>query len=132
MIFWICRFWIRTWRKRVRCSLNSVPNSTRKTWPKSWFRTSRCACSICKWRMPFWRTTFTVRPKRRFCWLPTLCRPSTAIMTRIFTPPATWPTIAFCHSGNYSPRHCIILIASSFYFIIIFFLFFFLLFFNFF
>ena len=95
------RFLTKMLRKRARCSLNSVLNSTLKTWLMNWFRTSRCDCFISKSRTLFWQTTSIVHPKRQFCWLHMLFKPSMAIMTKISTPQAIWPTTDFCLSGMF-------------------------------
>ena len=94
------RCWIKMSRRRVRCSSNSGPSSTRKMLPRNWFKTLRCGSFTCRSRMPSWRTTFIARPRRR-SYSPRLpSRPNTAITIRNYTLPVTWPTTAFFRNGN--------------------------------
>ena len=87
------------WRRRALCNSNSGPNSIRKMWRRNWSRKLRSDCFTCRWRTPFWRTTFTARQRRPSYWPRTPSRPNTATMTRNFTLPVTWPTTVSFRNG---------------------------------
>lgn len=94
------RCWIKMSRRRVRCSSNSGPSSTRKMWLRNWFKTLRWGCFTCRSRMPSWRTTFIAHPRRRSYSPRMPSRPNTAITIRNYTLPVTWPTTAFFRNGT--------------------------------
>ena len=94
--------WVRTLKRKCRCSSSSAPSSSPRTSARRSSRTLRSDSFTSRWRMGSSTTRFTVRPRARCCWPRTPARPSTATIAKRATRPASSSTIVSYRSASWT------------------------------